>query len=241
MGFNIIGHRGVPDSFPENSMKSFQQGKNCGLYGIELDVQITKDSKIVVFHDSMLKRVTGAEGSVSDYSYSEISKLNLLESDQKIPLLGDVLKKFQDLKIFIELKTRDEFGNRINEGLETALHNILQNFSKENLILISFDVVAIREMKEMNLNYRTGLDIGEETRIMLDSMLKSKVPGFIDCILPQFSLLSYPEYSELNRLGKKIIPWTINDKKELNVLRTMNIDTFLSDRGCDLLREIEEN
>jgi glycerophosphoryl diester phosphodiesterase len=67
------------------------------------------------------------------------------------------------------------------------------------------------------------------------------VPGFIDCILPQFSLLSYPEYSELNRLGKKIIPWTINDKKELNVLRTMNIDTFLSDRGCDLLREIEEN
>ena len=42
-------------------------------------------------------------------------------------------------------------------------------------------------------------------------------------------------------LGKKIIPWTINDKKELNVLRTMNIDTFLSDRGCDLLREIEEN
>ena len=76
-------------------------------------------------------------------------------------------------------------------------------------------------MKEMNLNYRTGLDIGEETRIMLDSMLKSKVPGFIDCILPQFSLLSYPEYSELNRLGKKIIPWTINDKKELNVLRTM--------------------
>ena len=145
------------------------------------------------------------------------------------------------MKIFIELKTRDEFGNRINEGLETALHNTLQNFSKENLILISFDVVAIREMKEMNLNYRTGLDIGEETRIMLDSMLKSKVPGFIDCILPQFSLLSYPEYSELNRLGKKIIPWTINDKKELNVLRTMNIDTFLSDRGCDLLREIEEN
>ncbi len=219
----------------------FSRQKNCGLFGIELDVQITRDSRIVVFHDSTLKRVTGAEGSVSDYSFSELSRLDLMGSDQKIPLLSDVLKKFQDMKIFIELKTRDEFGNRINEGLEAVLHNTLQNFSKENLILISFDVVAIREMKEMNLNYRTGLDVAEETRIMLDSMLKSKVPGFIDCILPQFSLLNYPEYSGLNKLGKKIIPWTINDKNELNVLRTMEIDTFLSDRGCDILREIEEN
>ncbi|MCL6014823.1 MAG: hypothetical protein M1323_04250 [Candidatus Thermoplasmatota archaeon] len=241
MDFNIVGHRGVPVSHPENSMESFQQAKNCGLFGIELDVQITRDSRIVVFHDSTLKRVTGAEGSVSDYSFSELSRLDLMGSDQKIPLLSDVLKKFQDMKIFIELKTRDEFGNRINEGLEAVLHNTLQNFSKENLILISFDVVAIREMKEMNLNYRTGLDVAEETRIMLDSMLKSKVPGFIDCILPQFSLLNYPEYSGLNKLGKKIIPWTINDKNELNVLRTMEIDTFLSDRGCDILREIEEN
>lgn len=238
MGFNIIGHRGDHVSAPENSMESFQYAKECGLFGIELDIQLTNDNKIIVFHDSSLKRATKVEGSVNDYSYSELTRFNLFKSNQKIPLLEDVLKKFPDLTIFIELKTRNEDGYRINEGLECALHNVLQNYSKKNLVLISFDVVAIREMKEMNINYATGLDVAEETKIMLDSMLKSKVPGFIDYIMPEFSLLDKKEYSRINSLGKKIIPWTINKKSQLKKLIELNIDTFLSDRGCELMKEV---
>ena len=233
MGFNIIGHRGVPQLFPENSIKSFMEARRCGLYGIELDIQITGDNRVVVFHDSSTQRILGMDGQISDFSYSEIKKKKIFGGDQEIPLLDDVLKKFPEMKIFIEMKTRDERGDRINEGLEIATHNVLQNFGKQNIVLISFDVVAIREMKEMNISYKTGLDIAEETKIMVDSMLKSRVPGFIDYIMPEFSILKMDKYSSISKLGRKIIPWIINERSELDLLKKLNIDTFLTDRGCE--------
>lgn len=87
-------HRGLHDNetdAPENSMSAFRRAVEAG-YGIELDVQVTKDKIPVVFHDFTLQRVCGQEGKVCDYTYEELQKFRLCKSSETIPLFEDVLK-----------------------------------------------------------------------------------------------------------------------------------------------------
>ena len=77
-------HRGLHDNSgdaPENSMAAFQKAVKAG-YGIELDVQLTKDKVPVVFHDFTLERVCGKEGKVYDYTWEELKEFKLFESGE---------------------------------------------------------------------------------------------------------------------------------------------------------------
>ena len=87
-----IAHRGLHDEkIPENSMKAFSKAiKNN--YVIELDIHLLKDNNVVVFHDDNLKRMTNKNINIKDMTYEEIKKINLKQTDEKIPLLKDVLK-----------------------------------------------------------------------------------------------------------------------------------------------------
>ena len=88
-----FAHRGLHSrdrSVPENSLKAFELAAEAG-YGMELDVQVTKDGQVVVFHDDDLKRVCGAEGKIWDYTFAELQKFPLCGTEERIPLFSDVL------------------------------------------------------------------------------------------------------------------------------------------------------
>ena len=87
-------HRGLHDNAsdaPENSMKAFQKAVDAG-YGIEMDVQLTKDKIPVVFHDETLNRMCGVEGKVWEFTFEELQELKLAESEEQIPKFADVLE-----------------------------------------------------------------------------------------------------------------------------------------------------
>jgi len=87
-------HRGLFDNEgdgPENSLRAFQRAADAG-YGIEMDVQATKDGVPVVFHDFTLKRMCGKEGKVCDYTWQELKGFTLGNSGETIPKFEDVLK-----------------------------------------------------------------------------------------------------------------------------------------------------
>lgn len=88
-----FAHRGLHSrdrSVPENSLKAFELASAAG-YGMELDVQLTRDGQVVVFHDDDLRRVCGVEGKVWDYTFSELQKFPLCGTEERIPLFSDVL------------------------------------------------------------------------------------------------------------------------------------------------------
>lgn len=90
----LYAHRGLHDNrteAPENSMAAFRRAVESG-YGIEMDIQLTRDKIPVVFHDFTLKRVCGAEGKVSDYTFEELQKFRLCNSSEKIPSFEQVLR-----------------------------------------------------------------------------------------------------------------------------------------------------
>ena len=74
-------HRGLFDNnsdAPENSLAAFKKAVDAG-YGIELDVQLSKDDKLVVFHDATLKRMCGIDGKVWDYTLEELQQMKSLQ------------------------------------------------------------------------------------------------------------------------------------------------------------------
>lgn len=87
-------HRGLHDNAsdaPENSLAAFKKAVEAG-YGIEMDVQLTKDKVPVVFHDFSLKRICGKEGKVWDYTFQELESFQLCNSGERIPRFDEVLE-----------------------------------------------------------------------------------------------------------------------------------------------------
>ena len=100
----MYAHRGLHGAgVPENSLTAFRLAREAG-YGVELDVQMTKDRKLVVFHDGNLKRMCGVDGFLRDYTYEELSEFRLAGTDEIIPLFEDVLKTLGKTDLICEIK-----------------------------------------------------------------------------------------------------------------------------------------
>ena len=72
----VYAHRGFSGSYPENTMLAFKKAAETGCYGIELDVQLTKDGEIVVIHDEKIDRTTNGTGYVKDFTLAELKKFD---------------------------------------------------------------------------------------------------------------------------------------------------------------------
>lgn len=103
-----FAHRGLHSrdkSVPENSPEAFRLAAEAG-YGIELDVQLSKDGQVVVFHDDTLDRVCSVHARVEELTYSELRELSLCSTQETIPLFSDVLKIIGGrVPVICELKT----------------------------------------------------------------------------------------------------------------------------------------
>ena len=104
----FFAHRGLhgePNVIPENSMAAFHRAVTRG-YGIEMDVRLTADGQAVLFHDDDLERLCGCTGTVETYTYKQLQLFPLHGSEEKIPLLKDVLQMVGGrVPLLIEIKT----------------------------------------------------------------------------------------------------------------------------------------
>ena len=120
----IYAHRGASGYAPENTLRAFALAADMGADGVELDVQISKDGRLVVFHDDELSRLTGFTGSVADYTYAELCRMPVIHAVDATerdvaPLLEDVLALLHErgLSVNIELKnSRAAFPARPCQG-----------------------------------------------------------------------------------------------------------------------------
>jgi glycerophosphoryl diester phosphodiesterase len=102
-----IAHRGLHDlgaRRPENSLAAFARCCETG-FAAELDVRLSRDGEVVVFHDRALRRLTGAAGRVEDLRGAELAALPILGTGERVPLLRDVLALVGGrVPLLIELK-----------------------------------------------------------------------------------------------------------------------------------------
>ena len=136
-----FAHRGLHSkdrSIPENSLEAFRLAGRAG-YGAELDVQLTKDGQVVVFHDDTLDRVCGVHARVDEKSYDELKLLSLYGTNQRIPLLTEVLEVYGGRgPLIVELKT-----GRRNRELCEKTYAILSDYPGE-VCVESFNPMIVR-------------------------------------------------------------------------------------------------
>lgn len=116
----LIAHRGLFNNqigIPENSMLAFSKAIEKH-FGIELDVQMTTDNKLVVFHDDNLKRMCGVDKRLTDCSFEELKQYTIGNSSEHIPLFDDVLSLIDGkVPIIVEIKSD---GNWKETTIKTA-------------------------------------------------------------------------------------------------------------------------
>lgn len=209
-----IAHRGLHKGFsiPENSCIAFEHALNNN-YAIELDVRVTKDNKVVVFHDKNLIRVCAVKKKIATHNYSYLKNIKLYETNQHIPLLSDILDLVNGkVPLLIEIKNYGKIGH-----FEECVSKELDSYSGE-FAICSFNPHVITWFKSNRTHFVRGLIFGDIKKfqikfykiVFLYRVIKTR-PHFIsldykllDTLLPSFARL----------FNKVLVCWTVNSKKK---------------------------
>ena len=219
----FIAHRGLHKNkmIPENSMLAFKAAieKN---YAIEFDINITKDNQIVVFHDDDLNRLCNKKENIEDVSYDFLKDLNLYESNEKIPLLKELLDEVAGkIPLIIEIKKHKNIGL-----LENILLEMLKEYKGEYFIC-SFEKDILLWLEKNKPKEIRGLIFESlpikfkkyEKIAFLYKYFKSKA----DFISLEDKLIDSSIYDFCKKKELDILDWTIKDKKSFQ-----NIDKKVS-------------
>ena len=230
-------HRGLHSAqsgIPENSMAAFRAAVREG-YGIELDVHLSKDNKIVVFHDDTFDRVCAKSGTVEETDYREMRSYTLLDTKEKIPLLRDVLA-FVDgrvpLLIEVKLPTTD---TKICEYLERELKEykgryMIQSFNCFVLHWIKkYHSDVLRGQLSENLT-RTGKHPHYVFRFLVKNLLTNALcrPDFISYKMSDTANVSLWLNQYLFRAP--IAVWTLHGEKEIRQAKR-RFQMYIFERG----------
>lgn len=218
-----IAHRGVHTKSPENSISSFYDAINQGADAIEIDVRLCGSGEVIVFHDPWLKRMTSTSGNIRNISYEDISKLTFVDSEEKIPLLSEVLDLFANkIPINIEIKDINILNHEIAKKVIEQLKSIK---SPDSIWISSFNPLVLDFIKTIEPSIKTGF-LFNKTRYI--PLLLSQFLQF-DAWHPNFNLVD-EEFVQVARVkGKEIFPWTVNDIEEINRLKSLEVDGIITD------------
>lgn len=211
-----IGHRGAKGHVAENTLASFQKAMELGVDGIELDVHLSLDEKVMVIHDDTIDRTTSGKGLVNDFYSSDLKAFG-------IPTL-DAVFELVNRKCFInvELKTF-ETADKVTELIEHFVSE--KNWDYANFIVSSFDWNALQQVSFLN----DKIQIGVLTNTDLDLALAFAkfIKGY--SIHPYHHLLTKENVIQMQSKNFKVYPWTVNEPEDIIFVKSLHVNGIISD------------
>ena len=207
-------------------MTAFIKAKELNADWIELDVQQTKDGKIIVIHDTNFKRTTGTDKNTWELDYNDVKKLDagsFLDkkySNEKIPLLEEVIKfaKENNIKLNIELKPTGH-----EENFEKNVVDIITNLNFTDKCVITSQVYdVLKNVKKYNSKIETvyvmSLAYGSITSLK-----------YADHFSVEASSVNKPLVKRIHNNGKKLYVWTVNNKESISKMIDYQVDNIITD------------
>ncbi|MBC8279887.1 MAG: hypothetical protein H8E48_03780, partial [Chloroflexi bacterium] len=156
----VIAHRGDSANAPENTIAAFKKALDLGADGIELDVRLTKDEKLVVFHDRFLERTTTGTGRVNHHSQDEVLELDAGSwfapefTGEHPPTLDDVFEELpSDFLINIEIKVDVK-------GMQLIAHKVAEAVRRHarwnSALVASFNPIPLWELRRIEPKINRG-------------------------------------------------------------------------------------
>ncbi len=206
VGHKYYAHRGLFDNkseAPENSLAAFRKAVDAG-YGMELDVQLTKDDKLVVFHDATLKRMCGVEGNVWDYTLEELQQFHLADSNEKIPTFEEVLRLVDgQAPLIVEYKL-DRPLTKVCE-----LGNELLSHYNGAYCIESFHPFALMWYKKHRPDVLRGQlsgNLAKETKNPKNKIIYTLVTHLLTNVLTRPDFIAY-DHRYVNNISRRVCRW----------------------------------
>ncbi len=222
--FIIYAHRGASAYAPENTRIAFKKAIELNANGIELDLQKTKDGKIVIFHDDYIDNKSNGTGKIEEYIYQELLKLdfgswfNEEYYEEHIMLFEDFAKEFlnKELTFAIELKVL---------GIEKEVLEIINKYKVHNNIYItSFIYNALENVRKIDTDIKLSWLI--EERINKDNIEKLlKINGSQIC--PKADLITKEDIQIANNNGLGVRLWGVNNEEIMEKVYKLNIEGMI--------------
>ena len=195
-----IAHRGLHNNknIIENTLESFDLAIRNNFL-IELDVVLSKDNEVMVFHDLDLYRLTGIKKLIKDCNASELRNIKLLKTNSVISSIDEVLYKV-DCKVPIVIEIKKSFHPDIDE----RLFELIRSYHGE-IAIQSFDKDSIRWFKKNAPFYKLGL-ISSDTKLTVEEVTEIGV----DFIAFDINNLELEALKTLKKHGFHILTWTVD-------------------------------
>ena len=219
----MVAHRGVSGLERENTCPAFVAAGVKSYYGIETDVHVTKDGKIIVYHDNNLLRLTGLDKIIEETDFAELRELTLTDTDGVtvrkdlfLPSLEEyiaICRKYDKVAV-LELKNPME-----EKYLSKIAETITDMGWFEKTIFISFAGENLVKLKKLYPSARAQF---------LSSVASEEVVNFIlgndfDADLSE-KCITRELVDELHNAGKKVNVWTVNDLERAEYLKDCGVD-----------------
>ena len=252
---NLIGHRGCrTDTTPTgNTMSAFRAAAKDSVVGIELDLQITSDNKVVVYHDLTTGgNLDGPDEVVMKMTYEELSSkrfLNENDSKERIPLFEEVVKFAveNNLKLIVELKG----WSRSMELCKRSVEILKQYQMMDNSMIISFNPFHIYDIRTLDARIPSALLVTHgfvshfASRVPLLSYITppldylcrwmSMEPFFVSSILgatsigPGEDLITSDWVKRVHSYNMSVDTWTVNTQERVTELRNFGVNLITTD------------
>lgn len=242
----LLGHRGARGEAPENTLLGFQHTQSLGIDGVEFDIQLSKDGKLVVFHDDTLNRCVGQQGRVDQMNSAVLATMQqrkltkeLTATDNKltkISLLSDVLPYLTGYQyIELEVKTHQRTDH---DTLANALVQTLADIDRSLPIrLTSFDCKLHEALQRHDAVQRKKFPLtrGLLTEVTLTTsadtaqlIYTAKRLGCVGVAI-HFTQLTEQRIKQLHAAKLSTTAWTVNDAEWVRNLRDWGVGAIITD------------
>ncbi len=239
----FIAHRGASLEAPENTAESVALAWQQEVVAVEVDVQLTSDKQIVVFHDFDTKRMTGHAGLVKDQTRANLQTLSISAKgiNTHIPLLVDLVMELPiNKKLVVEIKCGSD--------ILIPLTELFAQFSSKckQLEFISFHKPSLEAVKQAFPKNRAFIlydkpsSPNPEYRFpgiqeMLSYMETHRIDG---ADLEDGAYITADLVDALHQQGKVLYIWTVDDLEEAKRLYDLGVDGITSNRAAWLKKKI---
>ena len=233
----ISYHRGYLSIAPENTIPAFEAAIEDGGDIAELDVQLTSDGVVVVFHDPTLKRIAGVNKRICDMSFEEVRKIDAGSffspkyAGTQIPTLDEVIKLCRGrIDLNIEIKQCKDSPELEKKTVEIIKNNDFIN----NCTVTSLSYESLDKVKQLEPEIKTGyiLAIGAGNYYDLPSA---------DFFSVEASFITAGMVSEIHLRGKTVSAWTINRSSDATRLIDLGVDDLITEEPHMVREAIAEN
>lgn len=223
----IFAHRGNSYTAPENTLAALKSAIEERADGAEIDVRMTKDGEIILMHDRSLARTAGISKLVSQVEYAQLANIDVgtwfspAFRGEKIPNLMEALELCKG-KLTLMIEVKGEQNQEINIT-QKVVENIEEMGMDQNVIIASFNLNVLKEVKRLNNTIATCL-ILRFAYGNIDEM------EYVDMFSIESRFLQKGVLQSIRNSDKALAVWTVNESRKLASFRDMGIDAVITDR-----------